>query len=43
MGKLFHKFIIRKQLQDIFSYRAVRIAAWADGTYKSKLTAGIAP
>ena len=41
IGQIFHKFIIRKQLQGIFSYRAVRIAEWADGTFKSKLTAYI--
>jgi hypothetical protein len=39
MGNIFHRFIIRRQLEDIFSYRAVRIAEWADGTFKSKLTA----
>jgi ligand-binding SRPBCC domain-containing protein len=38
IGKIFHRFIIMKQLKDIFSYRAVRIAEWADGTLKSKLT-----
>ncbi len=38
IGKIFHRFIIRNQLQNIFSYRAVRIAEWAEGTFKSKLT-----
>jgi ligand-binding SRPBCC domain-containing protein len=37
IGKILHRFIIMKQLKDIFSYRAVRIAEWADGTFKSKL------
>jgi hypothetical protein len=30
LGKIVHKFIVLKQLRDIFSYRAVRIAEWAD-------------
>jgi ligand-binding SRPBCC domain-containing protein len=38
IGEIFHRLIIKKQLQEIFSYRAVRIAEWADGTFKSKLT-----
>jgi ligand-binding SRPBCC domain-containing protein len=38
LGEFFHGFIIKRQLQDIFLYRAVRIAEWADGTFKSKLS-----
>jgi ligand-binding SRPBCC domain-containing protein len=34
LGKILHEFIIRKQLRDIFSYRAIRIAEWADGNLK---------
>ena len=41
IGKIFYRLIIQKQLQNIFSYRAVRIAEWADGTFKSKLTAHV--
>jgi ligand-binding SRPBCC domain-containing protein len=41
IGKIFHRLIIQKQLQNIFSYRAMRIAEWADGTFKSKLTAHV--
>jgi ligand-binding SRPBCC domain-containing protein len=37
-GKILYRFIIKKHLHDIFSYRAVRVAEWADGTFKSKLT-----
>jgi ligand-binding SRPBCC domain-containing protein len=36
IGKIFHRFIIMKQLHDTFSYRAVRIAEWADGIFESK-------
>jgi ligand-binding SRPBCC domain-containing protein len=36
IGKILHRLIIIKQLKDIFSYRAVRIAEWADGPFKSK-------
>jgi len=36
IGNILHSVIIRKQLQDIFSYRAVRIAEWARGTLKRK-------
>ncbi|MFZ5908306.1 MAG: SRPBCC family protein [Nitrospirota bacterium] len=36
LGKILHSMIIKKQLQDIFSYRAVRIAAWADETFQRK-------
>lgn len=36
VGKILHSIIIRKQLQDIFTYRAVRIAEWANGTMKRK-------
>ena len=41
IGKIFHRFIIMEQLRDIFSYRAVRIAEWANGTFKSKLTSHV--
>lgn len=41
IGKIFHRYIIMKQLQDIFSYRAVRIEEWANGTFKSKLTSHV--
>lgn len=37
LGGIFHGVIIKKQLQDIFSYRAVRIAEWAKGIFESKL------
>lgn len=36
LGNILHSIIIRKQLRDIFSYRSVRIAEWANGTFKSK-------
>jgi ligand-binding SRPBCC domain-containing protein len=36
MGNILHSTIIKKQLRDIFSYRSVRIAEWANGTFKSK-------
>jgi ligand-binding SRPBCC domain-containing protein len=36
LGKIVHKFIVLKQLREIFSYRAVRIAEWADGALKSE-------
>jgi ligand-binding SRPBCC domain-containing protein len=36
IGNILHSVIIRTQLLDIFSYRAVRIAEWVDGTLKSK-------
>jgi ligand-binding SRPBCC domain-containing protein len=32
LGRILHGTLIKKQLQDIFSYRAVRIAQWSDGT-----------
>ncbi|MDH5203723.1 MAG: SRPBCC family protein [Nitrospirota bacterium] len=38
IGDIFHRVMVRSHLQNIFSYRAVRIAEWADGTFKSKLT-----
>jgi ligand-binding SRPBCC domain-containing protein len=38
ISEILHKFIILKQLRDIFSYRAVRIAEWADGNMKGKRT-----
>jgi ligand-binding SRPBCC domain-containing protein len=31
IGKILYRFIIMNQLKNIFSYRAVRIAEWADG------------
>ena len=37
IGNLLLGAIIRKQLRDIFSYRAVRIAEWVSGTFKRKL------
>lgn len=36
VGKILLGAIIRRHLQDIFSYRAVRIAQWADGTLQRK-------
>jgi ligand-binding SRPBCC domain-containing protein len=30
LGRLFHRIIIMNQLRDIFCYRAVRIAEWAE-------------
>jgi ligand-binding SRPBCC domain-containing protein len=36
-GNILFGTIIRKQLRDIFSYRAFRIAEWASGTFKRKL------
>ena len=38
LGEFFHGFIVKRQLQDIFLYRAVRISEWADGTFKSTLS-----
>jgi ligand-binding SRPBCC domain-containing protein len=35
-GILLHSLIIRRQLTDIFRYRAVRIAQWAEGDWKRK-------
>jgi ligand-binding SRPBCC domain-containing protein len=35
-SKLFHP-LIKRQLHDIFSYRALRIAKWASGEFKPKL------
>ena len=35
-GKLLHSLIIRIQLRDIFRYRAVRIAQWAEGGFQRK-------
>jgi ligand-binding SRPBCC domain-containing protein len=43
IGKIFHQLFIKKQLRDIFSYRAVRIAEWADGAFKSKLSSHAHP
>ncbi len=36
MGNILHSIMIKKQLKDIFSYRSVRIAEWAEGRFKSK-------
>jgi ligand-binding SRPBCC domain-containing protein len=41
IGEIFHRIIIKKHLEDIFSYRAARIAEWACGTFKSKLTSHV--
>ena len=35
-GEIVHKFIVQRQLREIFSYRAVRIAEWADGAMKGR-------
>lgn len=35
-GELLHAFVIRGQLEDIFSYRAARIEEWARGELKRK-------
>jgi ligand-binding SRPBCC domain-containing protein len=36
-GRLLHLLIIRRQLRDIFRYRAVRIAHWAKGDFRRKV------
>lgn len=36
IGVPFHDLMIRGQLTDIFSYRAVRIAEWAGGDFRPK-------
>jgi ligand-binding SRPBCC domain-containing protein len=36
-GTLLHRFVIRRQLRDIFRYRAVRIAQWAAGDFTRKV------
>ncbi len=36
-GNFLHRFIIRRQLSDIFCYRAMRIAQWAAGDLKRKV------
>ncbi len=35
MGALVHTLLIKKQLMDIFCYRAAKIRAWADQQKKS--------
>ncbi|MEJ2697474.1 MAG: SRPBCC family protein [Candidatus Sulfobium sp.] len=35
-GIFLHRLIIRRQLTDIFRYRAVRIAQWAKGDFRRK-------
>jgi ligand-binding SRPBCC domain-containing protein len=37
IGELVHRAIIRAQLEDIFSYRAIRISEWASGNFIRKL------
>lgn len=37
VGKLFHRCLIKRQLYDIFCYRAQRIAEWSSGEFKPKL------
>jgi ligand-binding SRPBCC domain-containing protein len=37
LGRLLHRLFIRRQLRDIFSYRAVRIDEWARGEFKRKM------
>jgi len=37
IGKLLHTLIIKRQLKDIFSYRAIRLSEWARGEFKSKV------
>lgn len=41
IGNIANKFFIRQQLEDIFSYRAMRIAEWASGTFRSKLSSAV--
>ena len=36
LGRLLHGVIIRKQLEEIFNYRALRIDEWSGGTFKQK-------
>jgi ligand-binding SRPBCC domain-containing protein len=35
-GELLHAFVVRRQLEEIFSYRAVRIEEWARGELERK-------
>ncbi|MEW6418637.1 MAG: SRPBCC family protein [Nitrospirota bacterium] len=37
VGILLHALVIKRQLKDIFSYRAIRISEWARGGFKSKV------
>lgn len=36
IGKIFHSLVIKKQLKDIFSYRAMRINKWAESGFNRK-------
>lgn len=36
LGLLLHRFIIRRQLGDIFRYRTIRIGRWAEGDFTRK-------
>jgi ligand-binding SRPBCC domain-containing protein len=36
LGNCAHSILIRRQLEDIFSYRAVRISEWASGEFTRK-------
>lgn len=35
-GRLVHRLLIRRQLEDIFRYRAIRISEWASGDLRRK-------
>ncbi|MDH4164633.1 MAG: hypothetical protein OEW15_18385 [Nitrospirota bacterium] len=35
LGRLAHNVIIRRQLENIFRYRAKRITEWAHGTFRA--------
>jgi ligand-binding SRPBCC domain-containing protein len=41
IGNIVNKLFIMRQLEDIFSYRAMRIAEWASGTFRSKLSSPV--
>lgn len=41
IGNIVNKIFITQQLEDIFSYRAMRIAEWASGTFRSKLSSAV--
>lgn len=41
IGQYLHRIIIKSQLEDIFSYRAVRINEWAEGTFSWKRQHGL--
>jgi ligand-binding SRPBCC domain-containing protein len=36
LGRIVHAFAVRRQLEDIFRYRAKRIDAWAKGEMQKK-------